>query len=91
MSRFRNIVALLMILSTKSAFAGSGRWTEAQERQAHDAEVVDAISVLVDAGIIEVQGSEIVVKHPSAFEQLQQEGRVDQYDVRSATICLKGN
>ena len=87
MKQVSRITLLAILLSFSSAFADGDKAqapaeiTELQVRQ--------AISLLIEAGVLKVDGSKVLVDNPSILDELTRQGRVDMYHASPGSICAK--
>lgn len=82
------IAALAILLSTQSV-----RANEPQDAPATNLEtlsqddIATAIAILVESGVIAIEDGKIVVKNPSALEQLRKSGRWNTQTSANHSIC----
>lgn len=78
---------MVVLLFMSSVFAEENKNSEA--KSITELQIKQAISLLITAGILGVEESELVVKKPSILEQLDQQGRLTSGHAESSTICVK--
>ena len=87
MKNTKSLVMVTILLFMAPAFA--------EETTAPDSKVItelqvrQAISLLIKAGILDIDGNELVVKRPSILEELEQQGRVGSGHATPSSICAK--
>ena len=88
MKQYRNLVACLIALSAKSATANTQQLSLGQNNQVTDEQIANSVATLVAAGAIEVKDSKLVIKNPSALEELQSNGRLTYEDAVAGVVCF---
>lgn len=87
MKNTKALVMVTILLFMTSAFA--------EETTAPDSKIItelqvrQAISLLIKAGILDVDGNELVVKRPSILEELERQGHVGSGHATPNAICFK--
>lgn len=84
------IVALLILQSGSSAMAAFAPRNEPRivYEQPSDEDIQTALSILLEAGLIENKDGQLVIKEPSALEILKQENRVKPEKAKVSSICI---
>ncbi len=89
MSPNKLILTLALILSSQYALADdAGTERAVGVQQVNHDDVVTALSLLIQAGIIDLKDGQIVVKEPSALEKLRKDGRVKVEASAAGSICF---
>ena len=87
MNKMKSVALIAMLLLLNPAFAQENG--PMQPVVITEFKVKQAISLLIKAGVLGVENSELVVKMPSILEQLEQQGHVDTGHASPNAICIK--
>lgn len=81
-------IALIVVLTTVSPAFGETS-NEAATEIVTEQEVRQALRILIRAGVLGVKDSELIVKNPSIFDQLERQGHVESGGNHTSAICIK--
>jgi hypothetical protein len=81
-------IALIVVLTTVSPAFGETS-NEAAKEIVTEQEVRQALRILIRAGVLGVKDSELIVKNPSIFDQLERQGHVESGGNHTSAICIK--
>lgn len=81
-------IALIVVLATVSPAFGE-TLSEAKKEVVTEQEVTQALRLLIRAGVLGVKDSELIVKNPSIFDQLERQGHVESGGNQTSAICAK--
>lgn len=84
------IVALMILQSGSNAMAAFTPRNEPQiaYEQPSDEDIETALSILLEADLIEQKDGQLVIKDPSALEILKQRKRVKSAPAKVSSICI---
>ncbi len=88
MKNMKSLTLVAVLLFMNPVFAQESATQES--KVITEFHVKQAISLLIKAGVLAVENSELVVKTPSILEQLNQQGHVDTGHASPNAICAKG-
>ncbi len=87
MNNVKSLVLVVALLFMAPAFA--------EETTAQDSKIItelqvrQAISLLIKAGVLDVDGNELVLKRPTILEELERQGHVGSGQATPSSICAK--
>ena len=88
MKNMKSLTLIAVLLFMNPVFAQESGTQES--KVITEFKVKQAISLLIKAGVLAVENSELVVKMPSILDQLNQQGHVDTGHASPNAICAKG-
>lgn len=87
MKNMKSLALVAVLLFMNPAFAEENKTQDS--KMITEFQVKQAISLLIKAGVLAVENSELVVKTPSILEELSQQGHVGSGHAEPNVICAK--
>lgn len=87
MKNTKSLALAAVLLFMVPAFAEENK--EQDSKIITELQVKQAIILLIKAGVLDVDGNELVVKRPSILDELEQRGHVGSGHATPSSICAK--
>lgn len=92
------VIVLMLILSGQFTLAHEDQQTPqegqteseqtAPEEAVTQEDIEDAMSVLIESGVIEIKEGKVILKDPSVLDELRRNGRLSRKKVIRSSICI---
>lgn len=87
MKNVKSLALVAVLLFIVPAFAEDNQTPDS--KIITELQVKQAISLLIKAGVLDVDGNELVVKRPAILEELERQGHVGSGHATPSSICAK--